>query len=283
MLKPNDTIALFTSGSPTINQNDADRAVQFCNSQLNLNAVYDQSAKGYTTPEQRAAFFLHYLKDPSIKMLWALRGGEGTADIIPYLHQHKNEILKLIPKPIIGFSDITALLIYFSQQYDWPVFHGPGLMQLVDKKINQQSIASVLDLIFKDKYNFDLDLSPLNELATQTKIPEAKLTGGNLTLLTISIKDIWEINCDNKIIFIEDVSEKPHAIYRSLKYLQRIGKFEKAKAIILGDFLGDNPVASAAEYDRVLQYFARDIELPVYRSERFGHGLWNLILPFSYF
>ena len=68
-----------------------------------------------------------------------LRGGEGSADLIPMLHEKQNAIKKLPPKLIMGFSDITALLLYFSQHYNWPVIHGFNARQLALQTISPLS------------------------------------------------------------------------------------------------------------------------------------------------
>ena len=76
----------------------------------------------------------------------------------------------------------------------------------------------------------------MNEQAKENKIIEAELTGGNLSVIHISIKDVWEIDTANKIIFLKDCGEKAHKIIRTLKYFSRIGLFYAVKAVIFGDF-----------------------------------------------
>ena len=108
-----------------------------------------------------------------------------------------------------------------------------------------------------------------------------------MSLIDISIKDIWEIETADKILFFEDVGEKAHKIIRSLKYFSRIGLFQSVKAIIFGDF-NSEPIGcdrSQQEHNRdnimkILQSFAAHQNFPVLQTNHFGHGKINW--PFVY-
>jgi muramoyltetrapeptide carboxypeptidase len=131
-------------------------------------------------------------------------------------------------------------------------------------------------------------LRPLNDLARTAQVIEAELTGGCLSLIDISIKDIWEIDTTNRMIFLEDVSEKAHKIIRSLKYFSRIGLFQSVKAVIFGDFncepIGYNKADQEhnhQEISNVLENFALHHPFPVLQTNDFGHGKINLPLVYS--
>lgn len=280
MLKANDTLALFCTGSSSPTKQEPEQVSELLKQQHQLNSVYGPETYRYLPAEQRAEIFLSYLFDDNIKALWALRGGEGTADTLPFIHQHQSRIAKLKPKPLIGFSDITALLVYFAQQYQWPVAHGPGALQLIHSHLAKPYKQQVIDYLFTGQTT-PPKLTAFNEAAKQQALPQGHWIGGNLSLINISIGDLWEIQTRNKIVVLEDVNEAAHAVRRTLNYLDRLGKFTQAKAIVLGEFsLKGNPGKELAALRRALQHFANQQTIPVYKTNQIGHGAKNKTLCF---
>lgn len=274
------SIALFSSGSCAVKHEDYDKTIAFFEKELSTALIHQEDLYKYTSPQRRADILLEYIANPSIDILWAFRGGEGSADVIPFLEKHADTIKLAKPKLIIGFSDITALLIYFSQRFAWPVIHGPGAFQYC-ANLDEISKANVLQLLNQEyKTALLTDLNPLNTAAKNYQHNnEFYLTGGNLSLLSISVKDEWELNATNKWIVVEEVDEKAHVVLRNLKYLKRVGIFDKARGLILGAMTHyDANIES--RIDRGLQYFADEMELPVFRSRQFGHHAANHPLPF---
>jgi len=245
-----------------------------------IHVVFNKETYTPLSAKKRAKILLNYLLDPKVKLIWTLRGGEGCADLIPFLRKHHAKLKKIKPKIIIGFSDITALLIYFSQTYHWPVIHGTGARQLILNCVNKKTKQSILDCLFKNKPGKFNDLKPLNMAAKKIKTIEAKIIGGNLSLINISIKDCWEIKPQHKILFLEDINETPYAVLRVLKYFQRIDLFKDIRALVFGEFickLAKNKISM----QKALEVFAKDCKFPVLQTYLIGHGKNNLPIPFN--
>lgn len=288
-LKPNDKIALTCPGSVCLSAEHPVLAKQYMQAHYQLDAIFNRETTQKTTAKERADILLSYLIDEDIKLIAALRGGEGSADLIPYLHKQQALIKQLKPKPLLGLSDITALLIYFYQHYQWPVIHGPSPSQFALNRVDKQTEILTMDLLFGKPQVVSLDLlTPLNAQASETQTIEAYVTGGNLSLINISIGDIWEIDTCDKIVFIEDVNEKSHEIIRALKYFSRIGLFDKVKAVILGDFNSD-PIGCTEDIQKInhqnisntLYSFAAHHDFPVLHTKQIGHGKTNLPLLYN--
>lgn len=272
-------IALVRTGSACKKDSDPDRAKQWL-AEHQLQADFNPRTQEWLSAEERAAILLEFILDDSYDVLWSFRGGEGTADILPYLEAQAANIKKAKPKRLIGFSDFIAFINYFNQRFSWPVTHGPGIMQLADGRIDAHSIETTLSLIRDPNAPVELNhLTPLNELAKQSGVIKAQLCGGNLSVLGISVKDLWEIQPANKIFIIEDVDERPHKIARTLNYLNRVDVFNGAKAVIFGDFIYHDPAEQEAIM-RTLLRFASTCPVPVLHSTAFGHGKHNMPLPF---
>ena len=82
----------------------------------------------------------------------------------------------------------------------------------------------------------------------------------------------WQIETSNKIIFIEDTAVEGYHLDRLLTHMKNAKLFHKAVAIVFGDF-GKN-------VSKILKTFATKVNLPVFKSNSFGHQ--RVTLPFGY-
>ena len=213
---------------------------------------------------------------PDSDIVWATRGGFGSYKLIGALkrlpHPEKKKIL-------IGFSDITALNLFVSQNWkDWTVIHAPMTVYLAKDKYHHPSWALLLDILENKITQYKMTvLTPLNEAGEKARKGKifGKLTGGNLTLIESSLKTSWEIDTDGKILFIEDCHETAPSIYRSMYHLKEAGKLSKAKAIVFGHFEG---IPKCKEY---LKHFASEVDIPVFITDQFGHGKNNFPLVYN--
>jgi muramoyltetrapeptide carboxypeptidase len=205
-------------------------------------------------------------------IVWTTRGGFGSYKLI--------DRLASLPKPkkrkvFMGFSDITALNLYISQNWkNWTVIHAPMIVYTGKKRYHHPSWSLLMDILEHKVKKYEINgLTPLNK-AAKRKIC-GKLTGGNLTLIESSLGTNWEIATDNKILFVEDCHESAPSVYRSMYHLKAAGKLKKVKAIIFGEFVG------SPKYKEFLKHFANEINVPVFITDKFGHGETNLPLVYG--
>jgi len=283
-LKSGDKIAIIAPSNAWGSEADVKKAQAWLKSNYDIEAVYGEEVYTASSASQRAQAMQSYLNDPGIKALWSFRGGEGAADVIPFLHEAREQIKKIAPKLLIGFSDFTVMLNYFNEVHAWPVVHGMGLLQAARGRVDRASIDKTMTLLMQPQTTLKLtDLQPINASAKTEHQMKAGIAGGTLSLLNISVRDLWEPTIKNKIIIIEDVNEKPHAISRTLKYLARIHFFKDAAAIIFGDFCTapQSPGESQQATLKALRLFAAQMDCPVLLSQSFGHGVANH--PFAFY
>ena len=247
-------IAWVAPASPMGSQAQVEQAKQWVEARYPCHIVYTPACYQSQSIEERTNEFLQCALDPDIDGLWAVRGGEGSADLIPDLISHKDALQALPPKWLLGFSDITALLFFFSRHSHWQAIHGPCVKGFVSDGLNQSTMDSMQAWLSQQAHDVMWsDLQPLNEVAVGVSHLSAPMVAGNLTMVTLGIKDCWELSAIGKIIILEDVNEHPHAIARSLKYLQRVGALDDAVALILGGFsrqtTTNSPLADATTQD----------------------------------
>lgn len=255
----------------------ANNLLQLKNSKLNLkleSECFNSSSPFHSADDDsRFQCIKKAIYDENTEIMWSLRGGYGSAKLI--------EKLDKLPKPkkqktFIGYSDITALHLFFSQKWGWKTIHGPVLNELVADNTKISNFLKVSNLITDKTEEATIDnLIPLNNFAKNSNKVTGSLTGGNLTIVTTSIGTIWEIQTNNKILFLEDVGAKAYQIDRSLYHLKQAKMLENVKAIIFGNLGQEDELTM-----RVLREFTNKMKIPAFKTNQFGHN--NLNFPIIY-
>jgi muramoyltetrapeptide carboxypeptidase len=224
--------------------------------------------------------------DPTIDAIFCLRGGYGSGRLLDRIDF---DLLSRHPKPFVGYSDITALLVAIMQHAGFVVFHGPMLApDLLPNKTELTETA--LFTMLQQPQMAGSWLPHPGSFPLETIRPgtaDGRLVGGNLAMIGSTLGSRYEIELDNAILFIEDVGETPQKIDRLLTQLRLAGKLAKLKGVLIGDFSEINdPHASedrtAANLQR-LRMVWRDLleplEIPILAGWRSGHCSPNLTLP----
>lgn len=209
---------------------------------------------------------------PNIRAVFCARGGYGSQRIIPALAEH---LPPTTPKLFFGMSDITALHLFLNQRWGWSTLHG----SLSASKVNETSIAACKAMLFAKQPHLTWSGLPLNSHANESQFIESCLIGGSLTLVQTSIGTLWEINAQDKIIFLEEISERAYRVDRMLNHLQQAGRFVGAKAIVFGDFIDGHEPNGKNLIQPILQRFAEHCPIPVIQIQGAGHGVLNFPLP----
>jgi len=224
------------------------------------------------TDEARFELLKNALFNPKTKAIICARGGYGCMRLIPKLS-------KLQPpetqKIFVGMSDITALNLYLLQAWQWPVIHGA----LAKDKFSAESIMALKSMLFGKTQFIEFSGVPLNALAEKNPIIRTMITGGNLCLVQASLGTLWQMDSNNKIIFLEEINERGYRIDRILEHLNQAGIFKNASAILLGDFLEGNEPNGTSLVQPVLERFANMCNIPVVQVKGIGHGYTNFPLP----
>jgi len=227
--------------------------------------------------EVRFNILKNALLDPSENtIVWTLRGGYGSARL---LDQMRALPIPKKQKIFIGFSDNTALHLFLTQKWHWNTIHASGLAQILDAGQDPQNYMKIAEIIAQkipvQAFNH---LQPLNAAAKAADKIQGRLTGGNLTVLESGIGTHWQAKTAKKILFLEDTGEKGYRIDRSLYHLRQAGLIKNVKAVVFGEFSDENkdPTITTA-----LQRFAKDVSIPVYQTDQFGHGKINYPLVYN--
>lgn len=224
--------------------------------------------------------------DPCVHAILCLRGGYGSARLLPRIDF---DLLRRHAKPLVGFSDITALHLALARHGGFVTFHGP----MPASGLLSQAQAFSADAMFTQLQGRQIEGSFLPhppEPALQSLrcgVTQGYLIGGNLSVIASTLGTPWEIDTQDTILFIEDKGEAPYKIDRLLTQLQQAGKLQALRGVLIGHFSGlsgpDSSPAQKASAEARLQRLWQEkflpLGVPVLAGWRSGHCNPNLTLP----
>lgn len=209
------------------------------------------------------------LADARLKALFCARGGYGATRLLARLLQAAPPGPR---KPLVGFSDITALHLWLAA-HGWISIHGPVLTQLGG--LPAATHARLFALLESAH-----PAAPLS--GTDTYVPgvaEGRLLGGNLSVLSRMLGTPYLPVLEDAVLLLEDQGERPYRLDRMWTHLQLAGVFGRVRGIVLGSFTQcEEPEAPYGSAD-VLRELALATGLPCAAGFPIGHGVQNEPVP----
>lgn len=218
--------------------------------------------------DTRLAQLVAALRDPDTAAVWVSRGGYGLTRLLPRLPDD------LPNKPIIGFSDVTALFAALWRRPGARLVHGPVLHSL--PITDAPSKAHLWDVLAG---------RPTTPLTGETLAPGRAggvLIGGNLAVLAALCGTPWQLDTTGAILVLEDVGEAPYRIDRLLVQIAQAGLLRGVAGVALGRFESCAPPAGATWTLRdVLVEALAPLGVPVVAELPIGHGAANHAFPWG--
>ena len=178
---------------------------------------------------QRAADINAAFADPAVDGVWCIRGGYGAHRLVPLLDM---TLIRDNPKWFGGYSDVTALHTAFNQLCGLQTYH--CTMPSTEPRPDEYTLSYLKKALFG---GLSGELKNPQDQPIRTLVPgvaRGQLCGGNLSLIAASIGTPWELDCKDKLLFLEDVGEKTYRLDAMLTQLRNAGKFDDCAGIILG-------------------------------------------------
>ncbi len=208
--------------------------------------------------------------DASIAAVFCLRGGWGSARL---LDQIDTALLRANPKPLIGFSDITALHALLVREGGIGL-HAPMPGSNLVLEGNEDDAQALFELLMQPLPADHCFAPPL--AVDAWRVPgraSGRLIGGNLSIVASLLGTPWAWPSEGAILFLEDVSEALYRVDRLLTQLRHAGVLQGARGFLLGSFTEDaDPVA-------VLREHLAGLGKPLLAGWPAGHAIPNRALP----
>jgi len=215
------------------------------------------------TDEERLDDLNAALRDDSIDGIWCVRGGYGAMRLLGDVDY---DALIENPRPVIGFSDITALHAAIHQECGIVTYHGPtarGELSDFSRDHLARAVTDPADSCGKARDG--RTLRPGNAFG--------RLAGGNLALVTALVGTPWSLDLDGAILVLEDIDEAVYRVDRMMQQLLMSGVLAGCAGIVAGDFR--RPEGEQEEdnrtIDEVIAEAADDAGVPCFAGAPFGH------------
>jgi muramoyltetrapeptide carboxypeptidase len=288
-LAPGARVALVAPAGPLLETDDLTRAEALCRA-LDYGPVLAPAAGrryGYLagSDDERLADLNTVIRDPTVDAIWCIRGGYGSTRI---LDRVDFDALARRPRPLIGFSDVTALLIGALSRAGVVAFHGP---------VARASMPAFTRTHFERVLTGTTPAGRLGRLAEPagvliprqdrivslcSGVAEGPLIGGNLTLLQCLIGTPFFPDLAGAILFVEDVGEDLYRVDRMLAHLRMAGALRGLAGVVVGRFteLRRHMHDGALGFDEVLATYFGPLRIPVAYGFPIGHidDQWTLPL-----
>lgn len=293
-LQPGDTIGVAAPASPPPDPKNIDRGVAALEA-LGFKVKLAPNARkrwGYLagSDRERAEDLMCLFADRSVKAIVCVRGGYGAARLLPLLDF---DFIRAHPKIFVGYSDITSLHCALLRRANLISFHGPMLnSDFAHARIPRFTRESFLRTLCGLDASGSVWRGDIAEGYTgrtaavlHSGVARGQLIGGNLTLLCATLGTPWQPLFRRRILFFEDVNEKPYGVDRMLTQLLNARLLQQVAGIAVGinKNCRDPKAARTKEYRQTVDDVIRErllpLGVPLVTGLPFGHLALNATLP----
>jgi muramoyltetrapeptide carboxypeptidase len=283
-LRPGDVVGLVSPASPVEEARRIEEGTRYLEGRgfrvkigRNVGRI-----RGYLagTDQERADDLHDFFRDPDVRAIFCLRGGYGVTRLLPLLDY---ALIRTHPKIVVGYSDITALLLALAARAGLVSFHGP--MAAVDfvGTVDPVTEDAFWEMLTGDVGDRWLPLAAPGALRIlQTGRTRGRLLGGNLSLLAAMAGTPYLPDFTGSILFLEEIGEEPYRVDRMLTQLSQSGIAGEVSAILAGQFTDcepRDPAKPSLSVEDVLHAFGQPLGVPFASQCRFGHIRTQLTLP----
>jgi muramoyltetrapeptide carboxypeptidase len=245
--------------------------------------VFDRRGDFAGRDEDRAKDLNAMFADPGVAAIHCIRGGWGAARLLTMLDW---SAIAKHPKILVGYSDITALLLSLHAKTGLVTFHGPNgasTWNTFDVDWMKRVLWNGEAVTFANKKEADDTLVPVrNRTRTITPgVARGRLLGGNLTVFTSIVGSPYVPDFTGSILFVEDIDEAPYRIDRMFTQLKLAGILDKVKGVVWGTCTRCNPGEGFASLTipDVLDDHVKPLGVPAFYGAMIGHVDRQFTLP----
>jgi muramoyltetrapeptide carboxypeptidase len=225
--------------------------------------------------EARAADINAFFANSEVRAVLAQDGGWGCNRLLPLLDY---EMIRENPKIVMGFSDITGLLLGIHAKTGLVTFHGPMAGSSWSEFTTEHATRVLFDgeaITMRNRVgDEDRLVQDENRVLTITSgTARGRLLGGNLTVLTALMGTGYLPDFDGCILFIEDVHEEVYRVDRMLTQLSLAGVLKQVNGLVFGRCTDCDPSAGygSLTLEEVLADHVAPLGVPAWYGSMIGH------------
>ena len=252
-----------------------------------MQSAHIRASRGNTagTIGQRLTDLHALFENREVRALWAARGGSGTAQLLPYVDYG---LVARNPKIVIGYSDLTSLLLALYAKTGLVTFHGP----VGSSGFTPFTLAHLEAVLIEGRAPFEMttadehirraiDEPNFAQRVLKSGSADGTLIGGNLSVLTSLIGTPFWPATRGSLLFLEEISEAPYRVERMLTQLAQAGVLDRATAVMLGVFVkGDTRSGEESlSLNQALDDHFSARTIPSTYGLSFGHIASQWVLP----
>ena len=252
-----------------------------------MQSAHIRSSRGNTagTIGQRLTDLHTLFANREVRALWSARGGSGTAQLLPYIDYG---LIARNPKIVIGYSDLTSLLLAIYAKTGLVTFHGP----VGSSGFTPFTVANLEAVLIEGRAPYVMTTAEehVKRAATEPNFvqrvlhngsAEGTLIGGNLSVLSSLVGTRYLPNVKPSLLFLEEISEAPYRVERMLTQLAQSGVLDNASGAMLGVFVkGDLPPGEESlTLRQALDDHFPARQIPSAYGLSFGHIASQWVLP----
>jgi muramoyltetrapeptide carboxypeptidase len=240
-----------------------------------FDSILDQDLYFAGSVERRVRELQEMFAHNDVRAIVCARGGYGANYLARQLDLDK---IKSQPKIFVGYSDVTALLTYFTDAGNFVTFHGPMVAKDWAHRDGVDRLSWQAGLSSTQPWEV-----PIGEevCGLVDGTGEGILYGGCLSILVASLGTPYGISTKGTILFLEDIAAKPFQIDRMLMQLKLGGYLANVRGIVFGEMLDCVQTAGQGyTLQEVVTRVVGDLNVPVAFGLRSGHVTSrNITLP----
>lgn len=271
-LRPGATVGVAAPGGPVDPELVAAGAAMWEAAGFRIYRREDLTERrGYLAGDdaRRAAELMQFVRAPDIDAIVCARGGYGCDRILDRLDA---QAFRKAAKPLVGYSDVTALLLWQRRCAGLAGFHGPMLEHGGEQP--PDVLAGLLGQLTGAS-----EPPRLTGTGRGGGRAEGRLAGGSLTLVAASLGTPWEIETEGAILLLEEVGERPYRVDRMLQQLRAAGKLAGLAGIGFGDLSTCVDDRYETRIGEVVAEVVAPLGVPCVTELPFGHVRENAAWP----
>ena len=283
-LRPGDTIGVITPSAPISSSpspepmKELERGMNFLQD-LGFKVVLSQHAlkeTGYSagTAVERAGDINTMFADKNVKAIISSHGGTTINSCLEFLDW---QLIEQNPKIVMGFSDLTVLLLALYSKAGLVSFHGNMVMWHFGMHPSDYDRQEFLDRLIHGRIGAVRKNSEWRTIRGTGSV-EGRLFGGHSEQITLLFGTPYWPNIEQAILFLEFTKYDPDVLDARFHQMKQMGLFEQVRGVVIGH-LTSVPPEKEYQAEEILRQVTSGLDFPILRTDDFGHQCPNTVLP----